>query len=101
MALSKQGFQDILILERSLSANEFQPTRGFVYSISGPGREALQEIGVHNIADIGADSLFHQSPCQRVYTLASFWKFDVKHENSIVLRSLRVLLELFVRMQPI
>lgn len=53
MALSKQGFQDILILERSATAGAFNPTVGFVFNISGPGRAALSEIGVAHLQDIG------------------------------------------------
>lgn len=57
MALSKQGFKDILILERSKSANTYNPTVGFIYNISGPGRQALNAIGVTHMADIGAPPL--------------------------------------------
>lgn len=57
MALSKHGFKDILVLERSESAGTYNPTVGFIYNISGPGRQALKEIGVTHMADIGTISL--------------------------------------------
>lgn len=53
MALSKQGFQDILILERSTAADDFDPVQGFVYNISAPGRAALARLGLSNVADEG------------------------------------------------
>lgn len=53
MALSKQGFQNILLLERSIAADDFDPLRGFVYSISAPGRAALTRLGLPNLEDEG------------------------------------------------
>lgn len=54
IALSKQGFKNIIIFERARSSSFFDPTMGFVYNISAPGRAALSEIGMDNVQDLGA-----------------------------------------------
>lgn len=76
IALTQQGFRNILILERAPSANDFNPSMGFVYNISGPGKAVLRGIGVNEIEKVGAPPLLLPVCCYTVacsrYLLLSF-----------------------------
>ena len=54
MALAKCGFRDITLIESSESADAFEATKAFVYSVSPAGKRVLDMLGMPTLDSIGA-----------------------------------------------
>lgn len=53
MALAKNGFKDIRVLEQAASSNTFNPAKGFTYSITPTGKNVLRHFGMDKIDQVG------------------------------------------------
>ena len=54
MALAKNGFKDVRVLERAPSADVFNPSKAFVYALFPAGKNALRHLGMTHVDQIGA-----------------------------------------------
>lgn len=54
MALAKNGFKDVRVLERAPSADAYNPSKAFVYALFPAGKNALRHLGMNDVDHIGA-----------------------------------------------
>lgn len=58
IALARQGWQHICVLERSPSVDWHEPTKAISFCLFPHGKDVLRELGMHDIDTAGAQCTF-------------------------------------------